>query len=93
MARYIDAEGFKAWLLRQERISKHYAIQMLDETPTADVAPVRHGGWKKLDMHRGMEQYRCSICRSEAYVPTCMDEPMYAYCPNCGAKMDGGEEE
>lgn len=44
-------------------------------------------------MHKGMEQYKCSVCRAECYVPECMGEPMYCYCPNCGADMeknDGG---
>ena len=55
--------------------------------PPADVRPVVHGKWIKLDMHKGMEQYKCSVCRSECYVPECMGEPMYCYCPNCGATM------
>lgn len=59
--------------------------------PPADVRPLVHGKWIKLDMHRGMEQYKCSICRSECYVPECMGEPMYGYCPCCGADMMGEE--
>lgn len=47
------------------------------------------GQWIRLDAHKGIEQFKCSICRSECYVPTCMNEPMYGYCPNCGSKMDG----
>lgn len=57
------------------------------------VQPARHGRWIKLDMHRGMENYKCSACRSECYVPECMGEPMYVLCPNCGAKMDGDSDE
>lgn len=57
-----------------------------------DVQPFEHGSehgrWIHLDMHRGMEQYRCSNCEQECYVPECMGEPMYAFCPNCGATMD-----
>lgn len=60
---------------------------------TVDAVPVVHGRWVRLDAHRGMEQFKCSICRSECYVPTCMREPMYDYCPNCGAKMDGGADD
>ena len=47
----------------------------------------KRGEWIKLDMHKGMEQYKCSVCEAESYVPECMGEPMYAYCPNCGAIM------
>lgn len=60
----------------------------LRSIPAADVRPVVRGRWIKMDMHKGMEQYKCSTCRSECYVPECMGEPMYAYCPNCGARME-----
>lgn len=48
----------------------------------ADVAPVRHGRWK---CHGDCGVTECSVCgwRVEEYVGD------YAYCPNCGAKMDG----
>lgn len=58
--------------------------------PAADVAPVRHGRWIRLDANKGVEQFKCSFCRSECYVPTCMREPMYAFCPNCGARIGLG---
>ena len=58
----------------------------------ADVVEVKHGEWVRLDAYKGMENFKCSVCRSECYVPTCMNEPMYSYCPNCGAKMDGGKD-
>lgn len=56
---------------------------MIDEAPAADVAPVVHGEW----IHKNGEMY-CSICNSEAL----MDEVYYEspYCPDCGARMDGG---
>ena len=63
--------------------------EWLKEQPTVDAVEVVHGQWIRLDAHKGIEQFKCSICRSECYVPTCMNEPMYGYCPNCGAKMDG----
>ena len=53
--------------------------------PTADVQEVKHGEW----LHKNGEMY-CSICGSEAL----MDEVYYQspHCPNCGAKMDGGQK-
>ena len=51
----------------------------------------KRGRWIKLDMHRGMADHKCTACKQECYVPTCMGEPMYAFCPNCGCRMDGGE--
>ena len=58
---------------------------LLRNTPAADVAPVIHGEW----IHKNGEMY-CSVCGSEAL----MDEVYYesSYCPNCGARMDGGNE-
>ena len=52
----------------------------------------KRGRWIKLDMHRGLADHKCTACKQECYVPTCMGEPMYAYCPNCGAKMEVNHE-
>jgi len=35
------------------------------------------------------DKYRCSNCNSETRVDECMNEPMYEFCPFCGAKMEG----
>lgn len=51
------------------------------DIPAADVAPVAHG-------HRvddGGFYARCSQC--DGVLPLCAN-----YCPNCGAKMDGGAD-
>ena len=53
----------------------------------------KRGRWLKLDMHIGMADHKCTACEQECYVPTCMGEPMYAFCPNCGAKMEGADDE
>lgn len=45
------------------------------------------GKWIKLDMHAHIADHKCTACGQECYVPTCMGEPMYTYCPNCGADM------
>ena len=47
----------------------------------------KNGKWIKLDMHAHLADHKCTACGQECYVPTCMGEPMYTYCPNCGADM------
>ena len=34
------------------------------------------------------DKYRCSSCNHETRVDECMAEPMYDFCPFCGARMD-----
>lgn len=56
--------------------------------PSADVAPVRHGRWYKNDQDKLLMRTRCSICNKAIY-----SENYFAYCPNCGARMDGEDDE
>lgn len=62
------------------------AAQMLEKLPAADVAPVVHGRWDNLDGYK--TRRACSMCGWD--VPEY--GKFYSYCPNCGAKMDGGGE-
>ena len=55
------------------------------DTPAADVAEVVHGEWEETDC----DTIICSRCGFE-YDLICMAIEDYTYCPNCGAKMDGG---
>lgn len=56
----------------------------VQENTAADVAPVVHGRW--IDAREYCGDYMCSNC--EALYGT----NKFNYCPNCGAKMDGGRE-
>ena len=55
---------------------------------------VRHGEWKttvSTVLHNNGEQStyygcRCTVCKEDA-------DKSFLYCPNCGAKMDGKENE
>ena len=68
--------------------------------PTADVAPVIHGHWEVFggtitNVDRNGECssetiYECSACRWDCQ---CENRITWAYCPNCGAKMDGDKNE
>ena len=51
-----------------------------------DVAPVVHGEW--ILKHIGAGHYwECSVCHKN---PSIYVTPDAKFCPNCGAKMDGG---
>ena len=66
----------------------NYATLILREAPTIDVTPVRHGRWVSVP-HKLARV--CSVCnRDEPYKFADIDADVYDYCPNCGAKMDGG---
>lgn len=65
-------------------------IDTIDALPAAE----RVGKWMRTDSTSGWEKnYYCSECRCEFFVETCMLRPMWNYCPNCGARMEKGEED
>ena len=69
----------------------HYAIQKGWISPS-DVAPVRHGRWiEPSRLYYGAKQYECSLCYSDTFWKKHSITEKYPHCPNCGAKMDGGD--
>ena len=62
--------------------AKKLVQSIIYRTPTADVAPVRHGRWKRYGKNLG----ECSECGEIVSVRS-------NYCPNCGAKMDEKEND
>lgn len=64
------------------------AIDMIEDAPAADVAPVVHGRWvpTKAPFMNGCKD--CSVCGYRT-----VWGHRYNYCPNCGAKMDGGDSD
>lgn len=93
MARLIDAE--KLWLTTEYtedgKVHKYYEQFEVDEAPTIDAEPVRHGKWE-VKNECGYEDMTCSVCRR-----VCKDYGWFAdewnFCPNCGAKMDEVNDE
>lgn len=72
----VNADNFYYTLL--ENVRAEIAV-----APVADVAPVRHGRWTRIDYHDA----RCSECGHKTYYP----DRISLYCPECGARMDGGK--
>ena len=62
---------------------------------SADVATVRNGRWEdSIDEWLGTDVYTCSKCReSYVLVEGTPKENLWHYCPNCGCRMDGGDDE
>ena len=82
MAEYIDKQAF---LDRMKRTSRYFNVKFdIESFPAADVAPVVHG--RKIEDGDIGCFWLCSLCGE------CL--PYGAnYCPHCGAKMDGGEND
>ncbi len=75
-------EGFDRGLDRAQRA-------ILD-APAADVAPVRHGRWIHTDLAaHWLGKDACSECTYHEKDRS--DLSHFNYCPNCGAKMNGGD--
>lgn len=53
--------------------------------PAVDAEPVRHARWLDDDRYFGYGE-RCSACASGS-----TGHGRNKYCPNCGARMDGGD--
>ena len=59
--------------------------QIVSNLPTADVAEVRYGRWKRVSTASGIiSRVRCSVCAG-IYPLTFESMP---YCPMCGTRMD-----
>ena len=59
-------------------------INYLEKQPTVDAVEVVHGRWIYEPVEFSIvKDIRCSVCRRYVKVPE-------NYCPDCGAKMDGG---
>lgn len=78
-------------LLERAEYDNNYRLiipaEAIKAAPAADVAQVVHGRW--------VTHYRSGTPVAEGYVSTCCDmwnNRKSDYCPNCGAKMDGGAD-
>ena len=87
MTEYIERKALRDTLYDADAITMN-GVKILNQFPSADVAPVRHGRWVSVP-HKLSRV--CSVCnRDEPYKFADIDADVYNYCPNCGAKMDGG---
>ena len=92
MAEYIEREDLlELYRMDDPVLNKNGHVplpvirQNIMDIPAADVATVRHGRWN--DSLARITPY-CSVC---GHSHRCLIRTPN-YCPNCGAKMDGGAE-
>lgn len=68
------------------------AMEIAASAPATDVAPVVHGRWEYTPQtFNTLGQIRCPFCAWWSLDPSI--DGIYKYCPNCGAKMDGGDND
>lgn len=73
----IESGGTWGW-------SKNALYDEMKNLPAADVAPVVHGKWERLN---NTQKHFCSECGMDFDLYACFRK-LYNYCPCCGAKMD-----
>lgn len=78
-------------------ISLQDARETISNFPAVDVAPVVHGRWISL-AECANEGVYCSICKKKVWKSDYVwcngkrrNKFRSNYCPNCGAKMDRGD--
>lgn len=83
--RLIDAEDVKELLKGLDSLPWEEEVDyIVDGLPTIEAEPVRHGRWLSCGFGK---EIKCSVCGCELG-----DVWEHRYCPDCGAKMDKGEE-
>ncbi len=64
----------------------------VDETPTIEAEPVRHGRWICRSESKSFSDYSCSECDAAVMTNAVYKIDNFHYCHSCGARMDGGED-
>ena len=74
---------------------EHFGRDLEDTSPckqfiSKDFAPVRHGHFRRLTFSG--DTIICSECKMAYNIFETNGAENFNFCPHCGAKMDGGEE-
>jgi hypothetical protein len=86
MTRLIDADAIP-WDVEGVGEIPVITKEEIDQMPTVDAVPVRHGKWIRDEFGA-----RCGVCGLYAYRDK-FDQPWESpYCPICGARMDERKE-
>ena len=93
--RLIDAEGlsdniyYNVSAPYEEAVAaKEDCLCMIEEAPTIDAVMVTHGHWETNSDRP--DSLICSVCKCGFDM---WKHDPHNYCPNCGARMDGGKND
>lgn len=101
MPRYIDAdevlETMRSNMDMQELyLPTHFIDLVIEDIPTADVQPVKHGRWETWGyIFHGIAWKRCSVCGKtadvsyQALLDGKIEMATPSICGCCGCRMDG----
>ena len=85
MDEYINKQAF---IDHMKRTDRYFNVKFdIENFPNADVAPIVHAHWISKNPHGYEWIFVCSNCD---YIDGYPFNDRSNYCPNCGAKMDGG---
>lgn len=91
--------GFENDIVKIMDIAKSIVIAIPSAQPeleSANVAPVRVGHWVPIG-DEPYDEWECDRCGFVIDGSGCLDpdeyRDIYKFCPNCGAKMDGDEQD
>lgn len=109
MPEYISREAAikSTWMIlegmgypRSENRSLERTVEaVFQSAPAADVVEVRHASWMAENSRPKSGIFYCSCCHRTCYDPQptrakgWTKRCRYHYCPSCGAKMDGGQDD
>ena len=70
-------------------------VHTVKKQPTVDAVEVVHGRWVVSRESEISKNIWCTACGEDFYIHknSTLKLDRMPYCPNCGAKMDGGDED
>ena len=90
---FVDGVGGFRFLTPKDKSRVDEIINCIAEivnAPTVDAVEVAHARWERVIPTKSAAKWStkvsCSVCHKQGYTH-------HNYCPHCGAKMDGGNED
>ena len=89
--RLVDADDLDEKGIEFSDTNVYVPIEAIWNAPTIDAEPVVHGEWI-IERSPVEAEIKCSECGYSYIDADSYAKAEYNYCPNCGAKMDGGDQ-